>query len=203
MHYFMSRIITFTKASAEKAIEGLQRPHTLKFAQVLSSTLLNLQVKQAMQRLLSETVHSVLEDLESALSKSKGRPSSWADIFCVVLILCMCIEAVQVASDAYAMAALQEDPKIDMPRVKICHELDERPFKDLTEVFHLAYKSRKVRRKGSLGFNPIRLGIMVDEEEGITPQMVKLVHEIKQIMAEHGKGLSQILHRSNTNIYRE
>lgn len=186
MHYFMSRIITFTKESAEKAIEGLRKPHTLRFAQTLSSTLLNLQVKQAMHHLLSETAHAVLEDLEKALSKSKGRPSTWADIFCVILILCMCIEAVQVASDSHAMAALRQDPKRDLSRAKICRELDERPFKDLTELFHLAYKSRKVSRKGRLGFNPIRTGIMADEEEGITPQMVELVHEIMQIMIKHG-----------------
>jgi hypothetical protein len=187
MQYFMSRIITLNRESAEKAIESLRRPHSLKFAQTLSSTLLNLQVKQAMQRLLSETVQSVLEDLDKALSKCRGRASSWADIFCVVLVLCMCIEAVQVASDAHAMAALRKDPSVDMPRARICHELDEKLFKDITGLFHMVYKSGRAKPKGTVGFNPIRNGIMVNEEEGITPQMVKLVNEIKHIMAKHGK----------------
>lgn len=202
MQYFMSRIISFTKESAEKAIEGLRRPHTLKFAQTISSSLLNLQIKQAMQGPLSGTTNAVLEELEKAISKSKTKTASWADIFCVVLILCMCIEAVQVASDSYAMAALRKDPKCGLDRVVICRALDVRLFKRLTEMFHMAYKTPKASRKGSIGFNPIRIGLVVNKEEGITPQMVELVHEVKRIMATHGKDLLHKAYHSNTNISR-
>jgi hypothetical protein len=201
MHYFLSRIITFTNDSAEKAIEGLKRPHALKFAQTLSSTLLNLQIKEAMQGLLSETTNAVLEELDKVMAKSKAKPSSWADIFCVVLILCMCIEAVQVASDSYAMVSLRKDSKCGLDRLKICQELDERPFKYLTELFHLAYKTPKANRKNP-GFNPIRNGLVVNKEEGITKQMVKLVHEVKGIMATHGKDFLHKAYHGNTNICR-
>jgi hypothetical protein len=202
MHYFMSRIITFTKESAEKAIEGLQKPHMLKFTQTLSSTLLNLQIKQAMQGLLSETTNAVLEELEAVTSKSKTKAASWADIFCVTLILCMCIEAVQVASDSYAVAALRKDPNCGLDRLGICRALDEKPFKNLTELFHMAYKTPRVSRKCRLGFNPIRIGLAVNKEEGITLQMVELVDEVKRIMATHGKDLLHKAYHSNTNIFR-
>jgi hypothetical protein len=189
MHYFMSRIITFTKESAEKAIGVLQRPHTLKYAQTLSSTLLNLQIKQAMKGLLSETTNAALEELENVMSKSKGKANSWADIFCVILILCMCIEAVQVASDSYAMAALRKDPNCGLDRQMICRELDEKPFNHLTELFHMAFKTAKASSKRRIGFNPIQLGLGINKEEGITPQMVELVYEVKRIMVTHGKDL--------------
>lgn len=202
MHYFMSRIITFTKESAERAIEGLQKPHTLKFAQTISSTLLNLQIKQAMKGLLSEMTTAVLEELETAMSKSNTKAASWADIFCVTLILCMCIEAVQVASDSYATAALRKDPNCGLDRLGICRALDEKPFKILTELFHMAYKTRRVNRKRPLGFNPIRIGLAVHKEEGITLQMVELVDEVKRIMATHGKDLLHKAYHSNTNICR-
>src|SRR5271156_5281387 len=106
MQYFMSRVITFNKVSAEKAVEGLRRPHKLNFARTLTSTLLNLQIKQAMQGLLSATTDDVLLSLDAAMSGPKTK-AAWADIFCVILILCMCIEAVQVANDGHAMAALR------------------------------------------------------------------------------------------------
>lgn len=188
MHYFMSRVIIFTKDSAEKAVEGLRRPHKLNFAQTLTSTLLNLQIKQAMQGLLSTTSNAVLESLDCAMSGPKTK-AAWADIFCAILILCMCIEAVQVASDSYAMAALRKDPKCGLCRMEICRRLDEEPFKHLTEIFHMAYKTAKANPKSRIGFNPIRNGLRVDLDEGVTPQMVKLVSDIKAIITARGKDL--------------
>jgi hypothetical protein len=202
MHYFMSRIIIFTKDSAEKAVEGLRRPHKLNFAQTLTSTLLNLQIKQAMQGLLSTTSNAVLESLDCAMSGPKTK-AAWADIFCAILILCMCIEAVQVASDSYAMAAIRKDPKCGLSRMDICRRLDEEPFKHLTEIFHMAYKTAKASRKSSsIGFNPIHSGLRVNLDEGVTPQMVKLVSDIKAIITAYGKDLSREVWYSNANNCR-
>lgn len=201
MHYFMSRIIIFTEESAEKAVEGLRNPHTLNFAETLSSTLLDLQIKQAMQELVSDTTKVVLEELEKTLSKCKSKPAFWADIFCVVLILCICIEAVQVASDGHAMAALGHDPRWTQSRMEICRELDEIPFTGLTQLFHMAYKTPKASLKGRVGFNPIGVGVMVDKKEDITPQMVKLFHDIKTIIAEHGEYSLHKAYNISTNIF--
>jgi hypothetical protein len=199
MHYFMSRMILFTKESAEKAVEGLQRPHKLNFARTLTSTLLNLQIKQAMQGLLIATTDEVLESLEGQISGRKKE--AWADIFCVILILCMCIEAVQVASDSHAMAALRKDSKCGLSRVDICRLLDEEPFKYLTEIFHMCYNTARASPKSRKGLNPIRYGLRVDEVEGITPQMVKLVSDVKAIMNTHGKDLSLEIWYSNANNF--
>lgn len=191
MHYFLSRTITFTGESAEKLIDGLQRPHLLKYAETQSSTLLGMQISHEMRNLLSETTYAVLDELEKTLSKSKYRDGSWTDIFCVMLVLCICIEAVQVASDSYAMVALLKDPACNLSRSQMCQKLDKAPFETVTGLFHVVYKtrkaSRKTGRKSSIGFNPIRNGIRIDSEEGITPQMVDLVRDIKQIMVTHGK----------------
>jgi hypothetical protein len=189
MQYFMSRFIEFTEDSAEKAVERLQRPHKLNFAQTLTSTLLNLQIKQAMQGLLSATTKEVLDGLESAMSGPRTK-AHWADAFCTILILCMCIEAVQVASDSHAIVALIVDSKCGVSRQDICRLLDEKPFKDLTEIFHMGFKTAKARPKRSIGFNPIRNGLLVDLVEGITPQMVKLVYDVRAIMNTYGNDLS-------------
>jgi hypothetical protein len=200
-NYFMSRIITYTKDSAEKVVEGLRRPHKLNFAQTLTSTLLNLQIKQAMQGLLYSTTKSVLIELEHIMSSPKTK-AAWTDIFCTILVLCMCIEAVQVASDGHAMARLRKDPRCGLSRVDICRMLDEKPFKILTEVFHILYKTPKSKRKSRVGFNPILDGLTVDQEEGITPQMVKLVNDVRQIIKDYGKDVSRQVRHSYANKFR-
>jgi hypothetical protein len=206
MHYFMSRIITITKASAERAVERLRRPQLLPFeqaAQVLTSTLLNLQIKQAMQNLLRDMTGQVLKGLEKEMLVIPKAKDTWADNFCVVLILCMCIEAVQVASDSYAMAALRKDSSRPLSRIKICRALDDEPFRQLTDLFRTAYKTNraKANQKSSLGFNPIRHGLGMKASEGITPQMRILVNEVKQIMIAHGKA-SQAAFQSSANLFR-
>lgn len=192
MHCFMSRIITFTKDSAEKAVSRLRRPQVFPSAQALTSTLLNLQVKGAMQSLLRETTNKVLSGLDHAILGPKTKVH-WAETFCVLLVLCMCIEAVQVASDRFATAALLEHPGCVVSRPEICQALEER-FKDLTGLFHMAYKTYKTKdnQKSQTAFNPIRNGLVVHKDEGITQQIVDLVNEIKQIMTAYGKGLSNI-----------
>jgi len=199
MHYFMSRMIIFTKDSAEKAVERIRRPHKLNFAQILTSTLLNLQIKQAMQGLLLETTEAVLSGLDGKISGRKK--ADWADNFCVILILCMCIEAVQVASDSHAMAALRKDSKCGLSRINICRLLDEKPFKHLAEIFHMCYNTKRANLKSHVGLNPIRNGLRVDLVEGITPQMVKLVNDVKAIMNTYGKDISREVWYSNANNF--
>jgi len=193
MHWFMSRIITFTKGSAEKVAESLPRLRVSPSPQALTSTLLNLQVKQAMHSLLRDMTKAVLDGLEKAILGSKPK-AHWAQNFCVILVLCICIEAVQVASDSFAIAALCKDPECGLSRLSICQALDKKLFKELTGLFHMAYKTYRTKgnHKSQTGFNPIRNGLVVYQDEGITQQMVDLVNEVRQIMTAHGKGPSGI-----------
>ena len=199
MHWFMSRIVTFTKDSAEKAVGSLRSAQVFPVGQTLTSTLLNLQIKQAMKGLLFKTTKEVLNRLDGKISGRKR--ADWADSFCVILILCMCIEAVQVASDSHAMAALRKDSKCGLSRVNICRLLDEGPFKHLTEIFHMCYNTARASPKSRIGLNPIRYGLRVDLVEGITPPMVKLVNDIKAIMNTYGKYLSREVRYSNANNF--
>jgi hypothetical protein len=193
MHYFMSRIIGFSKTSAEMVVGRLRKPQVLPFAQAVTSTLLNLQIKQAMQRLLRETTEQVLEGLDKAISLQKSKVN-WADTFCIVLILCICLEAVQVASDCYAMAELRDNPKSGLSRPGICQQIDAKPFKQLTDLFHMVYKTQKAttNKKSKKGFNPIQNGISVNLGEEIPPQMVNLVNEVREIMTTHGEHSSPV-----------
>jgi hypothetical protein len=144
---------------------------------------------------------SVFKSLEKAMLVIPQTKDAWADNFCVVLILCMCIEAAQVASDSCAMAAHRKDPTCTLSRTDICHKLDHELFRQLTHLFHTAFKTTRANPKSKLGFNPIRYGLP-NAGEGITPQMRTLVNEIKQIMIAHRKGLSSKIIQSTANFFR-
>lgn len=187
MHFFMSRLITFTNASAKEVIGRLQNPSVLPFKPTLTSTLLNLQIKQAMQSLRHDITGDVLTSLERLIEGPKTIPN-WIDTFCVILLLCICIEAAQVENDNYTVAALRSDPTCGKSRAATCHALDKVPFKELTDLFHLAYKMHKSKHNQKCSkFNLIRNGLSINQEEGVTPEMVDLVNNIQQIITAHGK----------------
>jgi hypothetical protein len=186
----MSRFITFTEASAAMAVSRLRGPTMQNYLPVLTSQLINLQVKQAMHSWLFDVTGKVLEGLDAALAPGLQRTkAAWADHFCIVLILCICIEAVQVASDGHVMAALRKDPISPLNRVTTCRELDDGAYTHFTDLFHTFYKTQKKFNQHSNkgGVNPIRDGLAVNESDGITHQMVDLVLEIKDIMKRRGK----------------
>jgi hypothetical protein len=95
MHYFMGRLITIADGSGEEAFHSLQMPMKLLYDLSSTSQLLNRQLKHTMFVLLKETTRRVLENLEKEL-RSRTR-ASWAPCFCVILILCICAEELQVA----------------------------------------------------------------------------------------------------------
>jgi hypothetical protein len=148
--------------------------------------------------LLQETTRQVLEDLEKEL-KSRTK-ASWAPCFCVISILCICAEELQVAVDGFAVhQMLNKDRTNPMSRedgVEISRRLDDLLYRDCANLFHAIYKSRRPKsgQRNERGFNPIRDGVDVDEEEGLTQAMHDLLEEIREILANHG-----ILHPCSRN----
>jgi hypothetical protein len=188
MHYFMGRLITFTKTSAVDAVTNLRSPALLPYIPTLTSTLLNLQIKKAMNSLLFEFTRDVLDGLGHLFAACRKQPF-WAEAFCVVLILCMCMEELQMSIDSYVMAALRKDPSRALHSASILRGLDDRVFRHITELFHMAYKTARssLSRTKRLGFNPIRDGFPLNESKGVTPQMTILVQDVRQIIKQCGK----------------
>jgi hypothetical protein len=189
MHFFMSRIITFTKDSAKKVIDSLQRPMQRPYKQSRSSKLLMHQIKREMHGLQYEMTMKVLEGLEKEL-KSRSR-ANWATSFCVILILCMCMELTQVALDGAVVQAILEkrgSNKLSESRedgFAICRQLDYRVFEECKEIFHIVHKSKPGRNERGGRFNPIRDGIDGDTSQGIDEE--QLVNDVRQIMTDHRK----------------
>ena len=184
----MDHILVMTKESAKQAAASIRSPAMLPFEPAITTMLLNRQIKQAMQSLLADLTAEALEGLEHELTFRKSK-SSWAASFCVISILCMSMERVQVMTDSTAVIGLRNDSTLRLSYAEIIRSLDERPFNHFLDIFHTVYKTRKPNEHDNRGlyFNPIRDGLVINENDGISQQMVDLVNEIRQIMVKHGK----------------
>jgi hypothetical protein len=191
MHYFMSRVILLTESSLSAARHALPSPTPVEYDFSLTPRLLHRQVKREMHTIIRYTTREVLGSLESELRTRKR--SSWPTAFCTILILCLCIEAVQVAVDGFVVfTKLRNGGDPAMRRemaVHIARDLDDRPYGGWTSLFHAIYRSHRSTRshKPESLFNPIRDGLQANKEEGLGKDEVRLVEAIRQLVSEHSE----------------
>src|SRR5438045_7002528 len=99
---------------------------------ILTCKLINLQIKAVMQDIIQELGKEILVELQSALFIEKGSAKAkstmlkdqkigWVNNWCVVLIMCICTEALQVASDAHAVGVLRKNERLEQPRHELYH----------------------------------------------------------------------------------
>jgi hypothetical protein len=165
IHHFMGTLLTLSPKSARKVYQHVE-PIGAPKGRDLSSRLLNRQIKYVMRQLKHEICTYVLEGLEKSL-KSRAR-DSWSTSFCTLLVLCLCIEELQIASDSFVVCDMEKEAREGKKSVfnraqslKACSELDENPFQQCTRLFHDVYRSHRegiVGRSGrECGFNPLRV----------------------------------------------
>jgi hypothetical protein len=186
----MSRVISFTPESAQKVVQSIRSPIQRPYKYNVSSKLLNYQIKRELNMLQQELTSEILEKLQTELRRRSK--ASWATSLCVILILSMCMEAVQIAIDGFIVQKMLESNgtnRLSMSRddgIHIARRLDNRPFKDCMDIFHMIYRSGESRTGTSKGeFNPIRDGIGLDKVQGIDEDTVQLVNEIRRIMDKY------------------
>jgi hypothetical protein len=190
MHFVMSRVINFTQDSAKKVVQNLHSPMQLPYKYNVSSKLLTLQVKRELNMLQHELTLEILEKLQRELRRRSR--ASWAISFCVILILSMCMEAVQLSVDGFIVQKMLENDGTNTLPVSrddgfdIARRLDNHPFKACVDIFHMIYRSgESTAGSNKGGFNPIRDGIELDPAHGIDEDTVKLVNEIRRIMSDY------------------
>lgn len=128
----------------------------------LSSRLLNRQVKYVMHILQQEICKDVLEGLEKSF-KSQAKRDSWGVSFCVLLVLCMCIEELQSAADTFVSCDMLKEGKNSLynrnQSAEACAALEEYPYQQCTRLFHDVYRSQRAGMGGPSResvFNPFR-----------------------------------------------
>jgi hypothetical protein len=153
MHFFMRTLITFTPESAAMlarahgAFRGVGCPPN----KYQSSRLLGRELKYFMHNIHKPNLGKVLGEFETYLKKQEA--AVWPVCFLVVLILCLCTEDIQIATNNF----ISNETKIfdqSRPGYHECLELEKLPF---AQIFHDAFGTHKKAtghgNKG--GFNPI------------------------------------------------
>ena len=149
----LNRTLNFAESSVlliQERIEGVSLT-----SRGLTSQLLDLQVKLAVSRIARELATETLEGLERCLrSRTKD---GWSFAFCTILLLCMCVEEIQIA--AVASVGIVKPDGTEAPTTNAafsaCQGLEELLAKRIPLLFHDIYKTNKQHpREG--GYNPLR-----------------------------------------------
>lgn len=187
INYSMSRLITFSEDSAARVAEklgGFPFPY-------LSSRLLNRQIKYAMHKLHHELTKEVLEGLEKSMrAKSKD---SWGPSFCTILILCLCIEDLQIAADTFVVCDLEKDGLLaNLTRrdsFTACSVAEEYPYQRCTKLFHDIYRSHRQAggRTKDGAFNPIKSVCGVDANCGWDKYTACMAIDFQRLISDFGR----------------
>ncbi|TVY38797.1 hypothetical protein LSUB1_G005890 [Lachnellula subtilissima] len=190
INYFMKTLITFSEESARSVYQTIQ-PFGGALEPYLSSRLLSRQIKYAMHKLSREITVEVLEGLERSMrSRTKD---SWPVSFCAFLVLCLCMEGLQIACDIYVVCDIekcQKDGSNSAYNRFQSHQastvIDENPFSQCQRLFHDIYKSHKESNRGAreAGFNPLRNLANNDRNTGLEPAADVMVKSIYQMICQ-------------------
>jgi hypothetical protein len=97
----------------------------------------------------------VLQEFERHLKKREQ--TGWPISFSVVLILCLCVEDIQIATNNFVFSDPEISPGLRGESYKACWQLEDKPYHQYTQLFHDMYRSYKQPngRASDGGFNPI------------------------------------------------
>jgi hypothetical protein len=183
--------VTFSHKSASDIYEALR----IEFPPLpnTSSRLLNRQVKFIMHQLHRELTADVLKNLEKSVrSREKD---SWAPSFCTILILCLCIEGLQIAADTMVVCFLL-NPATNTKYARdqsyeACLALDQNPFHQCMKVFHGIHHTHKEGNGGGKdgGFNPLK-ALQNGERMYSDAPTRKMVEDMYQLIYKSSKPTS-------------
>jgi hypothetical protein len=190
LHYVLGQTITFTEDSASEAVGSLQnRATNLPTLSCLSARVLTKQIKGAMTDLLTDLTKDLLGLFNWELRHK--RQETWLLCLLTHLILCTCVEIIQVQVDAFIVFRT-EHSSVDPETVRrcgteICRRLE-------TVVLEHSWKLIRGKLKTLLRKrNPFKYGYQTEEVEvdgGVEKEAeMNLINEFRDIMSDQGKHL--------------
>ncbi|RDL41411.1 uncharacterized protein BP5553_01390 [Venustampulla echinocandica] len=156
IRYYMKSLVTLSEESASVVYSSLpDSPPYYSQTAYPCSRLLNRQIKYAMDKLSREITRKVLQGLERTMRSRL----SWGPSFCVLLLLCLCMEELEIAAHIFVVSDIEkEGAKSAYNRRQsstACQILEDNPFLQFKRLFHDIYRTHGGSRRGP-GFNPLR-----------------------------------------------
>ncbi|KKA27230.1 hypothetical protein TD95_005151 [Thielaviopsis punctulata] len=157
MQYVMSRQLSLTDASLNHLRHaGISIAPTAKW---VTSRVLNRQVKRIIDQQMRDELTRIFKLFEAAL-KRKSR-DKWAPCLAAFLILCLFMEAVEVALETYVMAEQQiqklKNATSSISRLQVYdanQEIENMPFRKFVYQFHHLYQTYS-KDASTAPFNPL------------------------------------------------
>lgn len=192
-YYFMSHVVTFSAESLSTVRESMGFP-TAPQDPDLSSRLLNRQLKYVVSFFQRGLTKTVLRRLEASMRSTAK--DAWGPTFAATLVLCVCIERLQIAADTFVVCEMkkrQEDRVVSgytrRHSFEACCALDDYLYGRCFKLFHDVYKTYNKGDAG--GFNPLRDS---DHTKGKLDQATEImVSSIRKLIRESGKSSSSLL----------
>jgi hypothetical protein len=178
----MGQIIAFTEDSATIAVESLQMPSKIPTSQdCIAAWAVNRQMKAGMKPIYEELLGDVLDGLEHEFNeKDRTDRTSWARSFCLITILCMIVEELQIVCDGMVLNNISRENEDAIGAAKsgvtCCQELEEVLVKYCWSIF--SHMDRQ--------YNPIKNGCPKDEGWGQNTGVAELFEEICQVIYNFG-----------------
>ena len=163
---------------------------------LVSSKLLNRQIKFVIHTIHRELTKDVLEGIERLLrSRTK---SSWPFTFTTIIMLCLGVEDLQIAAQAFATTQNSiEGLRLESAN-KACSSLEEFPINTLIRLFHDIYRTNRGMSRGKIGpaqekgFNPLAAKPAPGDSSGLDdPAAEKMVAEFRQMVADLRKSFCE------------
>ena len=182
IHYIKGILITFSEDSASKVLENLHNPPANP-PQFLSAKLLSHQLKGAFTYILGDLQKRVLQDFHWELQPKQK--NNWAICLCTFLVLCICVEQIQVTLDGFVLDKISQEVKDPLAAnklrecgVEVCRRLD----KCVLEHFWILVQGKLngITRK----HNIFIYGCSIDDGPSHKQSEVDLVNDIYQIMTD-------------------
>ncbi|KAL1875760.1 hypothetical protein VTK73DRAFT_9821 [Phialemonium thermophilum] len=189
MHYVLTRHLCLTARSAASLLPtgegGMMTPPPWVTLRVL-----NRQVKAVVDEMLAREVQALFERFGKSLKPKLRR--EWAPCLAAFLVLCLFMESVETAADAFVVSQNEIDLRCGgsdrSPRYSrafalgVNKEVENLPFKQFAFQFHQVYQTHS-RDAAAKSFNPLVDETATDQAELDEPAM-ELVRDLRQLIQD-------------------
>lgn len=153
-----------------------------------SSKVVNLQIKSALHVLLQELIPEALLELDGRLRHQKRE--TWASCLCALLLLCTCVEQIEVVADAMVLSNLSSeggDPgPIRQCGLDMSRRLEERTLEHMQLLLDGIFKGI-IKKHNTLKADVQMKGEVGPKEVVLSEEEVMLMNELRQIADKYSR----------------